>query len=255
MNPAPSSSASPPTPTRESLAAISCYASSCGRVTLYLGDCREMLATVKAEYLITDPPYGISYDASHKKYANGKDHGKAEWDFEPFDPAPILGMGLPSIIWGGNCFAADLPNSPGWLCWVKINRNGTKIRQAEMELAWSNCVTRPQSYRYSWIGAGMEGETNRMNGGTRHPTQKPVPLMAWCMETVKVPADAVVIDPYMGSGTTGIACIRTGRRFVGIEKDPAHFANAVERVKTELAQGDLFHSQHNTQEKPQRDAD
>ena len=211
----------------------------CG-VTLYQGDCADILPEIKADAIVTDPPYGIAYDASHKKYQNGKDHGKAEWDKAPYDPKPILDCGLPSIVWGGNCFASSLPDFAGWLCWVKINRNGTKIRQAEMELAWSNCITRSQSYRYNWIGAGMEGETNRVNGGTVHPTQKPVPLMSWCMEVMKLEEGATVLDPYMGSGTTGIACIRTGRNFIGIEKDPVHFETAVKRIRAELDQGDLF---------------
>ena len=72
-----------------------------------------------------------------------------------------------------------------------------------------------------------------------HPTQKPVVVMTWCMEQAKVPEGATVLDPYMGSGTTAIACIRTGRRFIGIEIDPVHFATAVKRVRAELAQGVL----------------
>jgi DNA modification methylase len=77
--------------------------------------------------------------------------------------------------------------------------------------------------------------TNRV-----HPSQKPVELMAWCMDKAKVVVGATVLDPYMGSGTTGIACIRTGRRFIGIEKDPTHYATALERIKNEIAQKDLF---------------
>jgi hypothetical protein len=188
---------------------------------------------------VTDPPYGIAYDASHKKYANGKNHGTAEWDKEPYDPTPILKLQKPSIVWGGNCFASKLPDYPGWLCWVKINRNGAKIRQAEMELAWTNCIRRSQSYRYTWIGAGMEGETNRVNGGTIHPTQKPVALMAWCMEAMQLPESATVLDPYMGSGTTGVACIRTGRKFIGVEKDARYFEIARQRLENELRQGML----------------
>ena len=199
-----------------------------------------MLTEIMADYIITDPPYGIAYDASHKKYRNGKNHGAAEWDKEPYDPTPILEMNLPTIIWGGNCFASKLPDKPGWLCWVKINRNGTKIRQAEMELAWSNCVMRSQSYRYSWIGAGMEGETNRVNGGTCHPTQKPVPLIAWCMEIIGVPKDATVLDPYIGSGTTAIACLRTGRNCIGIERDTEYFLTACARLGAECNQGMLL---------------
>lgn len=73
-----------------------------------------------------------------------------------------------------------------------------------------------------------------------HPTQKPVPLMAWCMERAKVPEGATVLDPYMGSGSTGIACLRTGRNFVGIEKDPKHFATALARLEREINQGVLL---------------
>ena len=85
---------------------------------------------------------------------------------------------------------------------------------------------------------------NVPKGGTLHPTQKPVPLMAWCMDKAKVPEGATVLDPYMGSGSTIIAAIRTGRKAIGIEKDPEHFKNACERIKRELAQGDLFNGQN-----------
>jgi DNA modification methylase len=70
--------------------------------------------------------------------------------------------------------------------------------------------------------------------------QKPVVLMSWMMDQAKVLEGSTVLDPYMGSGSTGIACLRTGRRFVGIEKDPTHYATALERITNELAQGDLF---------------
>jgi DNA modification methylase len=74
------------------------------------------------------------------------------------------------------------------------------------------------------------------NGKVAHPTQKPIALMAWCMDKAKVPEGATVLDPYMGSGSTGIAALRTGRRFIGIEKDPEHFKNALERIQRELSQ-------------------
>jgi len=77
-----------------------------------------------------------------------------------------------------------------------------------------------------------------------HPCQKPVPLMAWVMDKAKVPEGATVLDPYMGSGSTIIAAIRTGRRAIGIELDPTHYATAVARIKNELAQGDLFLGQN-----------
>jgi len=80
-----------------------------------------------------------------------------------------------------------------------------------------------------------------------HPTQKPLALVAQLTERTKA---ETILDPYMGSGTTGIACIRTGRKFVGIEKDPAHYATALERIQRELSQGDLFLGSPNIRHEP-----
>src|SRR3990167_11482246 len=105
------------------------------RVTVYCGDCLEIMPQLaKVDAVITDPPYGIGYDASHDKYKNGIDRGDAEWDISPFDPRPLLVMDKPTILWGGNCYSSRLPDHPGWLCWLKTSRNGADIRQADMEL-------------------------------------------------------------------------------------------------------------------------
>ena len=74
----------------------------------------------------------------------------------------------------------------------------------------------------------------------QHPTQKPVAVMSWCLEKAKVPIGATVLDPYMGSGTTGIAAIRRGCNFVGVEKDPRYYAIAVRRIEAEMNQGVLL---------------
>jgi len=66
-------------------------------------------------------------------------------------------------------------------------------------------------------------------GQTAHPTQKPISLMAWCLQRVK--ASGTVLDPYMGSGTTGVACAALGLPFVGIEREPAYFKTACERIR------------------------
>jgi site-specific DNA-methyltransferase (adenine-specific) len=209
-----------------------------GAIRLYLGDCLEILPTLEAgsvDAVVTDPPYGISYDASHKKYKNGIDRGKAEWDIAPFDPAPILQLGLPTIMWGGNCFASRLPDHSGWLCWRKTTRNEAKVRQADMELAWTNCVRRSRTYQHLWIGAYRASESGIKNV---HPTQKPVAVMEWCVSLL--PKATTILDPFMGSGTTGVACIKTGRKFIGIEKDKYHFDKAVKRIKDTLNDDALF---------------
>jgi DNA modification methylase len=90
------------------------------------------------------------------------------------------------------------------------------------------------------MGLLRKGEDNANNSQRCHPSQKPVELMMWCLEAVRVGISKTVFDPYMGSGSTGVAALRTGRNFVGVEIDPRYFEIAVERIKRELAQGDLF---------------
>ena len=201
-------------------------------VRLLCGDCLEILPTLEAgsiDAVVTDPPYGISYDASHTKYHYGSGIARpdATWDIEPFDPHPILELGIPTIMWGANNYASELPRGQSvWLCWVKTARNGAKVNQADMELAYTNCVNRPQVFRHLWIGAYRDSESGIRNV---HPTQKPIALMKWCLELCSKPGDTI-LDPYMGSGTTGVACVQTGRNFVGIEVCEEYFKIAQRRI-------------------------
>lgn len=208
--------------------------------TLHLGGCLEYMKTLPdgaVSAVVTDPPYGIAYDASHGKYKNGIARQEATWDIEPFDPAPVLALGLPTILWGGNCFASRLPDCAGWLSWVKTARNHAKVRQADMELAWTNCIRRPQTFRHLWIGAYRDSESGVQNV---HPTQKPIEVMAWCIEVMRLPKGATIFDPYMGSGTTGVAAMQLGYNFVGCEIDPRYFATAQRRIEDAAAQLHLF---------------
>lgn len=215
-------------------------------VELYLGDCRELLATLEAGAIVTDPPYGIDYKpqrslAKCKKWKSQKAFEVVKHDNEAFDPLPLLARGLPVVTWGGNHYADKLPPSGGWLVWDK-KRGGTISRGfvgSDVELAWTNIGGTAKIYNYMWCGLCRDGEV----GEHYHPTQKPVSLMQWCISLT--PEGATVLDPYMGSGSTIIAAIRTGRKAIGIEKDPEHFKTAVERIKRELAQGDLFLGQNN----------
>jgi site-specific DNA-methyltransferase (adenine-specific)/modification methylase len=207
-----------------------------GDATLYCGDCKLILPTLTGvDAVVTDPPYGIGYDATHEKYKNGIARDKATWDIEPFDPSPILALEKPSIIWGGNCFASRLPDFSGWLAWVKTVRNDADIRQADMELAWTNCIRRPRVFRHLWIGAYRDSESGEQNV---HPTQKPIMVMQWCIGLL--PDAHTILDPFMGSGTTGVACARLGRKFIGIEIEPKYFDIACERIQREYDQTKLF---------------
>jgi DNA modification methylase len=218
---------------------IPSYTSACGRVTLYLGDCKELLATLKADAVITDPPYGINrdrgasvggYDSTRRwkrrprQYAGG-------WDDEA-PAAELLKLVIASapvaVMWGGNYLA--LERGGKWLVW---NKEQVMPTYSDAELAWTNAD-----------GIGVKLYTLHCNKARiemgMHPTQKPVQLMAWSMDQAKVKYGATVLAPFMGSGSTAIACLRTGRKFIGVERDPIHYATALDRIQCELAQGDLF---------------
>lgn len=200
--------------------------------TLYLGDCREILPEIAGvDALITDPPYGLG--ARLKSGASGEwakgFRVAPEWDTQTA-PEWVVQLAISkaksAIIWGGNYYA--LPIARGWLGWDKMQEHSG----GHYELAWTNIDMPTRMYRKSRVEAYSQM-------GKVHPTQKPIELMSWCIDQAKLPAGATVLDPFMGSGTTGIACLRTGRNFIGIEKDPQHFATAVARIEREVAQGVL----------------
>ena len=246
MTARPTAPLSPSTPAGQSLGAMPCYTSSCGRVTLYLGDCRAIAEHLQGvDAVISDPPYGMDWDTDHTRFVTGPNgHGggrkstqrnkRVAHDDEDYDPAIWLKYDK-VVLWGFLHFAAKLPKGSA-LVWLKRFDEGFGSFLSDADLAWmkGGCGI------YCKRDTSLYGESK----DRLHPTQKPVPLMAWCMEKAKVPEGGTVLDPYMGSGTTGIAALRTGRKFVGIEKDPDHFENARKRIESELAQGDLFHG-HN----------
>ena len=217
------------------------------QVTLYLGDCLT-IPRIEADAVISDPPYGISLNTDNgtrggsPPRGGGTKHASIDWkkpiigDDQPFDPSPWLDYPI-VLLWGANNYADKLPPSRRWLVWDK--REGTCVNcNGDVEIAWCSTPGVTRMFSYLWNGLSMRGEEN---GKPRiHPTQKPVVLMGWCLEQAKVPVGATVLDPYMGSGTTGIACLRTNRNFIGIEKDPEHFKTACARLERECNQGALL---------------
>lgn len=196
-----------------------------GDCTLYLGDCRHVLPTLgKVDAVVTDPPYGLGTKMQGGTWG-AQDHnsGFLKWDLEaPHDVvADLISLGVPSIIWGGNYFL--VPPSRCWLSWDKVNAVPT---MADFESAWTN-LDRPSKRRALPVG--------RVEFG--HPTQKPLPLMEWCLGFV--PA-GLTLDPFMGSGTTGVACMRDGRAFIGIEREPTYFDIACRRIEEAYRQPRLF---------------
>lgn len=205
-------------------------------ITLYLADNRDVRDRLHADALISDPPYGMDWNPETTRFSGGNnpqqrsagrnDRARVKNDDEAFDPSPWLDYDC-VILFGANHFAARLPVGTT-LVWIKRFDHAFGSFLSDAEIAWMKGGHGVYCHR----DLSMNGET----ATRKHPTQKPVALMAWCMERAKVPPGALVCDPYAGSGTTAIACIRTGRRFVGCEIDPTHFQTAVDRIERELSQ-------------------
>ncbi len=201
--------------------------------TLYLGDCLDVLPTLgKVDAVVTDPPYGIAY----KKGAGGTGHKKRNCeaiigDDQPFDPSPILAVCENVLLWGSDHFAQRLPHGR-FLAWNKLGNTGADSWDSfsDVEFAWHSQRGASRIFNYVWKGLCM-GAGEDKNQPRDHPTQKPVCLMRWCLEQVGSTPGDVILDPYMGSGTTGVACIRTSRKFIGVEKDPKHFETALRRIR------------------------
>lgn len=214
-------------------------------VRLICADCRDVLPTLgKVDAVVTDPPYGISFahgGNDHSgigggRYATKFAQIRIAGDESPFDPSPLINLGAELVLWGGNHFADKLPPSPSWLVWDKRAASGHSNDFADCELAWCSRRSVARVFRHHWDGMMRASERGQERV---HPTQKPIELMKWCLESI-VPDANKVLDPYMGSGTTGVAAVKIGRKFTGIEIDPRYFNIAVRRISEALKQGDLF---------------
>lgn len=199
-----------------------------GGQRLILGDCQAVMPMLgRFDAVVTDPPYGIGADIGVGKY--GKARGfKGGWD----NAAPCLKLlpDVPSIIWGGNYFR--LPPSRAFLIWDK--GAGFKGRDfAECEMAWCSFDANARVISYDPLAGG-----DYRGGRKQHPTQKPLRLMEWCLGFL--PDAVTILDPFMGSGTTLVACQRLGRQGTGIELDPEYFDIACRRVDEATRQADLF---------------
>jgi site-specific DNA-methyltransferase (adenine-specific) len=202
-----------------------------GDATLYLGDCRDVLPGLSGvDAVVTDPPYGIGFAAQPTRYQRANGLPRTDWDnVAPQAFVSALVAQFPSVIWGGNHFA--LPASRGWLVWHK---QGNAPSMADAELAWTSVDMNARSFEKSVKSASLEKDLRSL----AHPTQKPVALMEWSIEVF---SDAdTILDPFMGSGTTGVACARLGRSFIGIEIEPRYFDIACRRIEQAQRQRDLF---------------
>lgn len=216
-----------------------------GDATLYLGDARAILPTLGIlAAIVSDPPYGQGYvHSGGGRAVSNAPTSKAYTrhsvsvvgDDAPFDPAHLLGAAEQVILWGAHRFHERLPGGT-WLVWDKVP-TGKARSQGDGEAAWKN-DSPPRAMRiirHLWDGVCVEDRADLADGRV-HPMQKPVAVMAWCVGMTS----GTVCDPYMGSGATGIACVRAGRSFIGIEIEPRYFDIACRRIEEAYRQPRLF---------------
>ena len=225
-----------------------------GDATLYLGDCLEIMPTLEpVSGVVTDPPYGIKQDKGFEGFEGFGGFGapiarkqyEGEWDntrpsLKAFEA--IIAAADNSIIFGGNYFTDLLPVGGHWLVWDKKN---TMPTFSDCELAWTNIKRKSVkllTYEYNGLLGKREPRV--------HPTQKPVEVMQWCIQRLPKESESI-LDPYMGSGSTGVACAKLGRKFIGIELDERYFNIACERIQKAYDQPDLFVAQPS--EKPKQE--
>ena len=209
-----------------------------GDATLYEGDCALILPMLgKVDAVITDPPYGMNaLDGSRTARIYGIDR-KNNWDCEKpqkriFDA--IFNQSQIQIIWGFNYFVEELRSSKCFLVWDKPSMSGMKTMSFG-EIAFTS-LEGPAKI--------IKMESDKLH--REHPTQKPLALMHWCIEQAGNPE--TILDPFMGSGTTGVAAIQLGRKFIGIEREPKYFDIACKRIEQAHAQGKLFAPEQPKQE-------
>ena len=204
-------------------------------VTIYHGDCREIIPIIGTfDLLLTDPPYGIKEGnqkriLSRSKLAAARDYGHTEWDNEPPDKKLleiVLNCSKWKILWGGNYYEG-LSAQRGWLVWDKDNGANDF---ADCELAWTNLDSAVRKFVWRWAGMIQQNMTEK--DIREHPTQKPVALMAWCIERAN--ECQTIIDPFFGSGSTGRAAKDLGRKCVGIEREEKYCEIAARRMQQEV---------------------
>ncbi len=214
------------------------------------GDCLEVMKEIpdkSVNLVLTDPPYGIKESneknktrgkpAFGKKYCGTKDYGHYDWDKQKVKKEyfeEIRRVSKNQVIFGGNYYASILGDSSCWLVWDKDNG---KSDFSDCELAWTSFKTAVRKFKWRWNGMLQEDMKNKEK--RVHPTQKPLPLFKWILEKYSQPND-VILDPFLGSGTTAVACLELNRHFIGIELSPEYCEIAKKRIKPIIQNQQIF---------------
>ena len=224
-----------------------------GDATLYLGDCREILPTLgKVDAVVTDPPYGVGFKGKKTKYTKRSD-GYAGYEDTPenFDAVVLpalrraLDVARRGAVFIGNKSAHKLPppaDIGGIYTPAGVGLTSWGFTALHLVMFYgvspyheAGKGSRPTATQIrSYPGGHKTGE-----GEIGHPCPKPVAYMDWVVQTASLPGE-LVLDPFMGSGTTGVSCLRLGRRFVGLEVHEPYFDIACRRIEEAYKQPRLF---------------
>ncbi len=216
-----------------------------GDAKLACGDCLEILPTLgPVDAVVTDPPYGNRHSGDSSRFSGGNTprgrgsvHGPIHGNGVPFDPALFM-LGREQVMFGMNYFPQHL--RPGsLLVWAKRRPFAYGTFLGDGEVAW--CSKGRGVYMMEHIFAGPSAAIEGGNAPyekSAHPFQKPIAVMEWCLGFL--PDAKTILDPFMGSGTTGVACAKMGRKFIGIEIEPKYFDIACKRIEEAYAQPDMF---------------
>ena len=199
-------------------------------IVIYNDECHLLIDELEYDMVLTDPPYGISAVQRGKTFGTSNAcavnvYDPVHGDDEPFDPSFLISS-RPTVIWGANHFASRLPDSSCWLVWDK--RDGLNSNPlADCELAWTNLPGPARLFSHRWMGMVKASE----HGERWHPTQKPLRLMSWALNLMP---DGLVLDPFMGSGSTLVAAKNLGRRAIGIEIEERYCEIAARRLSQQV---------------------
>lgn len=186
---------------------------------------------------VVDPPYGINRSGQTERFTKNPKHKRKHFENKGWDLSipemqyftELFRVSQNQIIWGANYFTQYLPSSMGWIFWDK----GQDLSMSDGELAFS-------SYEKALRRVKINRGQLMVEGGTIHPTQKPVKLYDFCFQFAKLDAGAKVLDTHLGSGSSRIAAYKAGLDFIGCELDTEYFEAAEKRFNEFKAQLTMF---------------
>ena len=224
-----------------------------GNCTLYLGDCLEVLGAIgPVDAVVTDPPFGVGFKyASHDDRPEAYEGGYSAWLWKILEQAEgLCSPGSPIFVWQASPqmreFSTRFPREWRIFCAAK---NFVQMRPTAMQWSYDPIIVWWTPGEKPWSAGSATRDFHIANTAPvvatpeniekGHPCPRPLDQVRHIIEQWCRPGSNV-LDPFMGSGTTGVACVKSGRAFVGVEKEPAYFEIALERIRRSYAQRDMF---------------